>query len=130
MPVQCWNCGPSRLDLGALADLRSWNQGPSVHWNLDKGREWHGVSLLDMCWGSLQLPGGLSSLAGCGLLLPSREPCPPCDSDMYEKGTSGWGKEPKTTVVHLRVLVCTLTRLTTSHIHAYLSPSAGQIIWA
>lgn len=42
---------PSRLDLGPLTDLRSWNQGPSMHWNLGIwGREWHGVSLLDLYW--------------------------------------------------------------------------------
>lgn len=44
---------------------------------------------------------------------------PPCDSDMYEKGGLWLGERTsKTTVIHLRVLVCTLTRLTASHIHA------------
>lgn len=108
MPVQCWNCGPLQAGSGALSRPQELElTGPQ------RALEFRGYGagvarslLLDMCWGSLQLPGGLSSLAGCGLSAsPVGSHVPPCDFDMYEKGTSGWGKEPKTTVVHLRVLV-------------------------
>lgn len=79
---------PFGLDLGHLADLRSWSPGPNIRWCLWMWRgEWHGLFPVDLCWGHCRLPSGLSSASPVGSYPP------PCDSDTLWREWSLAGRE-------------------------------------
>lgn len=71
VPVQCWNCGPLQAGSGALNRPQELEPGPQRALEFrDMGQGVARSLPPGLVLGSLRLPGGLSSLAGCGLLLP------------------------------------------------------------
>ena len=108
LPVQCWNGGPLQAGSGNLSRPQELEPGPQralefrdVGWGVAQSLP-PGLVL-----GPLRLPGGLSSLAGCGLLLPqSGVTSLPVTPICMKRVGSGWGENlPKPLSFILRVLV-------------------------